>query len=297
MTTFNEYLREILKSQSLDENGTELNELRARRADVEACLKTHLEGSPEIKEGGSKAKGTMIRASYDLDLFCYFANEEDDDGDTLQALYDAVADALNKEFSIQKKRSAIRVKSSDGVDFHVDVVPGRYVSAAKSDVFLHQNEGTKERLKTNPAVHISHVKNSGCVDEIRLAKIWREHQSLNTKTFVLELAVIDALSETTGDLATRMRTLLEAFRDRINELVVSDPANANNDLSPMWTKTIRDELADAARDALKAIDRGDWSSVFGVASTDAASESRKSVVRRAAAAVVVPTRPYWRSGR
>ena len=294
--TFDEYLQKILKQQALDENGQELKDLRARQAEVEACLGQLLEGAPEIKHGGSRAKGTMVKASYDLDLFCYFDRKADDDGDTLEELYNSVETALGKEFTLQRKRSAIRVKSSKGVDFHVDVVPGRYVDETRRDVFLHQSEGKKERLKTNPEKHISHVKSSGCVDEIRLAKVWREHQSLNAKTFVLELAVIDALTGKTGTLEKRVRTLFESFRDRIDDLNVTDPANGNNDLSSMWSKTIRDELADAARSAIKAIDRGDWTSVFGDLDEETDKKAKVAVITGAVAAVAVPTRPFWRNG-
>ena len=44
----------------------------------------------------------------------------------------------------------LRLKSRDPktrqVDFHIDVVPGRYIDDTETDVFLHQEAGTKERL-------------------------------------------------------------------------------------------------------------------------------------------------------
>ncbi len=167
-----EYLRSILKQQTLAEDSTELKSLRDKRDEIEKILRGVFGSSPIIKYGGSKAKGTMVLVSYDLDLLCYFPRDEDDAGSTLEELYESVAKALEDAgYKVDRRRSALRVLSVAGVDFHVDVVPGRYVDDEQDDVFLHQNEGDKERLKTNPDVHIKHVKDSGCIGEIRLAKI------------------------------------------------------------------------------------------------------------------------------
>ena len=51
----------------------------------------------------------------------------------------------------------------DGRDLKVDVVPGRYVDTSQTDVFIHQNEGDKERLKTNIVEHVTHVRDSGII--------------------------------------------------------------------------------------------------------------------------------------
>jgi hypothetical protein len=290
--TPNEYMAEILEQQTLDEDGPELKALRAKRDEVEDVLREKLGSGPVIKYGGSKAKGTMVLVSYDLDLLCYFAHDEDEAGDTLEELYESVATILEDAgYKVDRRRSAIRVKSSDGIDFHVDVVPGRYVDDAQDDVFLHQNEGDKERLKTNPDVHIDHVKDSGCIDEIRLTKIWRERESLHVKTFVLELAVIEILAEVAGDLEDRIRELFEAFRDRIDEVTVCDPANGNNDLTSLFDETVRAELSDGAKRALKAIDAGNWEDVFGPVES-AGKSSRKDALRRAVTTISVPTKPW-----
>ena len=44
------------------------------------------------------------------------------------------------------------------LDFHLDVVPGRFTDDTKSDCFLFQNGADKERLKTNLQVHIDPLR-------------------------------------------------------------------------------------------------------------------------------------------
>lgn len=290
--TPNDYLQRILERQTLEEDGPGLTALRSERGKIEAILRDAFGWEPTIRYGGSKAKGTMILLSYDLDILCYFPFDSDDAGDTLEALYESVATALEERgYAIERKRSAIRVKSSGGVDFHIDVVPGRYFDHTRDDVYLHQNEGNKRRLKTNPVAHVEYVKSSECVPEIRLAKVWRERQSLHVKTFVLELLVIEVLSKIKGSLAERMQVLFETVRDEIDDFLLVDPANTNNDLSPLFDERLRAELADAARRALIAIQAGDWQRVFGdVDASHCATHARS--VARAAAAISEPTRPW-----
>jgi tRNA nucleotidyltransferase (CCA-adding enzyme) len=77
--TLTDYLNNILKSQTLDENSEELKRLRAHRQDVEAVLRSAFsESAPTIRYGGSIAKKTLIKDAYDLDIICYV--EHDDDG-------------------------------------------------------------------------------------------------------------------------------------------------------------------------------------------------------------------------
>jgi len=60
----NEYLQKVLKSQKLEND--ELEALKKNRGEVEKVLRDKFGSGPTIRYGGSKAKGTMIRDSYDL---------------------------------------------------------------------------------------------------------------------------------------------------------------------------------------------------------------------------------------
>lgn len=291
--TGNEYLQQLLASQELKEGCDELLALDAERDDVDRIIRDAYPNSyPTFTHGGSRAKGTMIREDYDLDEVCYFANEDTAPGETLEDIYENVAKLLEKTYSVRRKCSALRL-SRKGLDAHVDVVPGRYTDGTRTDVFIHQNEGDKERLKTNLELHIAYVRDSGCTDIIKLTKLWRTRNAIGVKTFPLELLVIEVLEEDgSGDCEARFRRVLTAFAEDIDNLFIEDPANpSGNDLSPALTEKIRDAIAKVAKDTLEAIDEHGWEHVFGTLDAKAATP-RVQILRSAAAAATVPTRPW-----
>jgi histidinol-phosphate/aromatic aminotransferase/cobyric acid decarboxylase-like protein len=82
--------------------------------------------------------------------------------------------------------------------------------------------------------------------------------------------------------------VLTAFADDIDSLFIEDPANpTGNDL----TDTIRAELSKIARNTLDAVDEHGWEHVFGKVEARNAVP-RVQILRSAAAAVAVPTRPW-----
>lgn len=301
MTTDN-YLTKILQQQALADDSAEMKELRRRREEIQGLLTAAFaNATPSIRWGGSKAKGTMIRLSYDGDMTCYFARDDRNAGETLQDIYDNVATALAEDFEVQRKNSALRVKdrSTKGTlgvatDLHIDVVPGRFFEDEKSgDVWLHQNEGTKERLKTNLDTHIRHIRDSGVTDAIRLMKLWNVRNGIGAKTFVLELLTVKLLSRRkSSSLADQLEHIWTEFRDRPGELAVEDPANPNgNDLKAVLDQ-VRSLLSSVARRTLDLIARQGWEAVFGPIESDD-SGTKKAALLDTAARVKNPTKP-WR---
>jgi len=288
-----EYLKSILDAQTLDPNGDEIKALQEHRKEVEDLLRNEFEdGSPTIRYGGSKAKGTMIRESYDLDLICYFAHDDIGAGETLEDIYNNVEEALKASYSIQQKTSAVRLQSKkDKIDFHIDVVPGRFTDKSKSDAYLHQTTGNKERLKTNLDTHISHVKESGVIEAIRLMKLWKVRNSVGVKNFVLELLVIDILDGyASKPLEDQLTKVWETFRDEADSLSVKDPANPEgNDLTPLLDHC-RDELSTVASSTLRTLKDKGWEAIFG--EPDEGKMKDKAALYVAASSVSVPTRPY-----
>jgi hypothetical protein len=291
-----EYLQKIIQAQTLGDDSQELKLLRERRDEVEEHLREEFGSSPTIRYGGSHAKGTLIKDSYDLDIICYFPRDDDEPGESLELIYNTVRDALNKHCFVEQKTSALRIKGADRVDFHVDVVPGRYVDADSTDVFLYQSRADKCRLKTNIDVHIAHVRESGVKDAIKLMKLWRTRHGVSLKTFVLELAVIDVLGGSDAPLDEQLRTVLEKLRDEPENINVKDPANpTGNDLSELWNDNVRGAVSAIARATLVLVDTSGWEAVFGKLSETKSLESKVSSLRSAAKSVSAPTRP-WRRG-
>lgn len=292
MTTKDKHLDSVLADQQLKEGSDELKALRAHRADVDALLRKEFGSKLIIKYGGSKAKNTMIRDSYDLDVICYFESDSTSGGATLKDIYDNVKTALQADYTVAPKKSALRLKASKGrEDFHIDVVPGRYTDEKKEDAYLYQNVEGKERLKTNLQTHIDHVKGSGNTDVISILKLLSHTYSLSVKTFVLELAVIEVLDDSKlTELTERVKAVLEKFRDDIDGVSVSDPANGNNDLSALWSDEVRKELARIAKQVLSIVSKSGWQEIFAL-KKNVSNERIKAVVRHPD----VGTRPWLRN--
>lgn len=294
--TNNEYLEKILGQESLKENGSELSALRDERTKVEKLINDAFSlSNPTIRYGGSKAKGTMVKGSYDLDLTVYFDHDDTECGENLEEIYNNVVEALSGEYQPVPKNASIRLEVYDGSAHkytHIDVVPGRRVSDDKTntDVFLHQNDGEKSRLKTNLETHIEHIKESGLQPEIKLAKIWRNRNGLDVKTFVLELMVVKVLKGRKGkSLEDNMTYLWEELRDNIDNITVEDPANPEgNDLTPLLDQC-KHGLSTAATSALSLADADMWSTVLGEVEETEASESTKAA---AVASVGMATRSF-----
>ena len=297
--TDQEYLESVLKSQTLENGSLELSALREHRADVEGLLRTGFaDASPNIRYGGSHAKGTMNKVSYDLDLACYFDRDDCVAGDTLEEIYENVAQALSVKYRIERKASAIRLRDCEaGTDFHIDVVPGRFVDAESDDVFLYQSLGEKDRLKTNLRVHINHVKESGVVPAIRLVKLWAFLNQIHVKTFVLELLVIDKLAgRTHASLSDQLAHFFEQLRDGAGQLHVADPANPfGNDLSAALSEDVQSLLGTTARQTLLKFEASGWVSVFGD-TPEFANARRIAELARLASAATVRPQPHCDNG-
>ncbi len=290
--TDNEYLDAVLRDQTLVPGGSELTELERQRKNVVAVLDKKLgSAKPTVRKGGSWAKGTMNREVYDLDLPTYFAHDDDGAGETLEKIYNTVADAMSEDYFVERRRSALRLRDKDRqADTHIDLVPGRFFDATEGDAWIYQNSADKCRMKTNLDVHIDHIRDSGVRPAIRLMKLWNVREGVKMKTFVLELLVVDLLKERkTSSLTGQLRHVFEQLRDHADSLSVTDPANGNNDLTPALAH-VKPLLVVAANRALAKIDKDGWQSIFGPVTV----EDKRSAAIRVAAAVPVATqyRPH-----
>ena len=275
----NEYLQKVLKSQKLEND--ELEALEKNRGEVEKVLRDKFGSGPTIRYGGSKAKGTMIRDSYDLDIICYFESDDTSAGDTLKDIYDSVKKCLDSTYYVEPKKSALRIETKEEkVYFHIDVVPGRYTDEKKEDVFLYQSNGDKDRLQTNLQKHINYVKDSGLTDVIKLIKYWKIRNGLQIKTFILELLVIEILKDTEEreGLDICLKKFWEQLKDKVDEIEIEDPANpTGNDLSELFDDSIKDSLSSLAKRALETTEQQGWEAVFGEMKSMDDEEKIKSI--------------------
>ena len=274
-----EYLREVLRAQEVPRDSQEMKDLQNARAEVEQLLRAQF-GScePVIRYGGSKAKGTMNLEDYDLDIIVYFPREETAAGKTIKEIYEHVQAVLERQYLVEPKTTAIRVRINER-DLKIDVVPGRFVDERKADAYVHQNGGTKEYLKTNLDKHIAHIRDSGFTEEIRLAKLWRPCAGITVRTFPLELVVVKILSESAPDgLSARMTHVMQSIQDQIEGISIEDPANSGNDLSEALSPNVRRCMALAAESTLQRVEHSGWDGVFDLVA-GSTSQQRDEVMR------------------
>lgn len=261
-----QYLKQIIKKESINSDSSEAKAMQEERQKIDSILTNFFDSRPVIRYAGSYKKGTMVRGSYDLDIVCYFKHDDSSSGKTLEEIFNNVKTALSNDYSIITKRSALRLYNNKNVDFHIDVVPGRFVDDSQKDAFLHQTEGGKKFLKTNLDVHIDHIKDSGLINTIKLVKIWKKIFALdNVKTFVLELLVVKVLDKKTDEngLSICLESFFKELSNNIYDISVEDPANSGNDLEALFNSSIKDELYAAAVKTVQLITNNKWEDVFG----------------------------------
>jgi len=296
----NEYLQLVLSGQSLGEDSAELKELQTQRANVERLIRESFASVPIIRYGGSRAKGTLVKEYYDLDIVCYLPCDSNTAGENLQEIYENVRDCLKKGYIVEEKTSALRLKgnAADNYmrDFHIDVVPGRFSDENNSDCFIYQKAAEKCRLKTNLDMHIQHIKDSGVVDAIRLLKVWKARRGLRIKQFAFELLIIDLLDGMkTKEISDQLTHTWEEVSASDDPIYVEDPANpSGNDLCEIM-KYAWPMLKAEATTALNTIKWSGWEAVFG-AIPAAKSASIAERARQASAFVSTPNKPWCPKG-
>lgn len=275
--TSNDFLKNLLNSQNLSPQ--QEKDLASHKDEVTRFLRKEFGNTPSIRYAGSYEKGTMISDRYDLDIVCYFPSSDER---SLKEIRQDVATHLSKEYLTRPKASAERILNLKGAaapgDFHIDVVPGRFIHNTK-DVFLHVQYGDKERMQTNLKTHIDYITGSGCVPIIRLVKLWAHRNQVTIKTFVLELFVVRALdgSSNKGSLKDGFIEVMESFRDEFGTVRLEDPANSNNVVSQLMSQPEKDAVAQAAQRTAGQISNSnelaDWQAAFVETSGAAYSRS------------------------
>ena len=266
MTT-NDYLQSLLVSQELSVR--QENDLQAHKKEVTDFLRAEFGAEPKIKYAGSREKGTMISENYDLDIVCYFPSS---DTRPLKEIRDDMFAHLSKRYLLESKASAERILDLKGAtapaSYHIDVVPGRFIEGT-NDVFLHIASGERERMQTNLKTHIDYITNSGCVDVIRLMKLWACRNQVSVKTFILELFVVQTLAgyENKSNLRMSLLKVFNAMEDNFDTVQLIDPANTNNIVSHLMSASEKSLVAEKASNALAEVegstDITPWQVIFG----------------------------------
>lgn len=193
-----------------------------------------------IELSGSVAKGTANSGANDMDLFIGMSSSTPG---TLKEIYEALHDLAAARWPTRRQNVSIGVQLAG---FHFDLVPGRMQAGYQNWFSLWRNKA-QTWTQTNVALQIQTVVQSGRTEEIRILKLWRTLAGLDFPSFVLELAVLQALhGHRRGDLANNVSAALEWLRDNMRTAQLVDPANTNNLVSDDLSVNDRAAIAIAA---------------------------------------------------
>ena len=196
----------------------------------------------KVQFSGSNAKGTAVRGTTDVDLFISLKS---DTTNTLKEIYDSLhTRVINNGYTAARKQNVSIHISHGGIE--VDLVPAVHYGDNSEDHWLYVNKANRERTKTNINAHIDIVRNSGRIDEIVLAKIWRKNHGLEFPSFFLELAVIEALKYKRSGLPDHFLAVLDYLSNGFSSARFVDPANTNNIVSDDLTANEKKFIAERA---------------------------------------------------
>ncbi len=206
-----------------------------------------------ISPSGSFAKGTANRSGTDIDLFVSLSEQT---SESLREIYNKLFNTMTeKGYSPKRQNVSVKVRVSG---YDVDLVPGKRQDRWSNDHSLYRRRADTW-TKTDVAVHIKKVWQSGRQNEIRIIKLWRDQKGLDFPSFFLELSAIDALSaQLGGALSKNVWKVFDYLRDSFPTARVVDPANTNNIISDDLTAAEKAKVKAAAARALSA---KDWSEI------------------------------------
>jgi len=206
------------------------------------------------KLSGSRAKGTAITLSSDLDIFASLSSTTTTQ---LSVIFNSLYNYLNSQ-NIQCRKQNVSI----GVVYNnksVDIVPGRRQHQQGDDCSLWKNN-QNTWTKTNISTHISTVRNSNRTIEIMATKIWRERHGLEFPSLFMELAVIEATKHRKyGDYDNNFLAVLEWLTSNIKTVRIVDPANSSNTISDDLTNAEKKAIADKATESRQ---KKSWSEII-----------------------------------
>ncbi|MFW6028736.1 MAG: nucleotidyltransferase domain-containing protein [Halanaerobiales bacterium] len=194
---------------------------------IEAIIKNWANSNlNEIKVSGSRAKGTAINLSSDLDLFISLNSNT---SESLKQIYESLYSVFHS-MGLQPRRQ----NSSIGIKYNglkVDIVPGKIRPGNNNYHSIYRSK-INSWTQTNVDKNIALVKNSGRLNEIIALKIWRELNNINFPSVYLELTVLNALyNKNKYQITENFVKILEYLRDDFVGKIIIDPTNSNNVIS------------------------------------------------------------------
>jgi len=208
----------------------------------------------KIEPGGSYAKGTRVKGGTDVDLLISLGPRTPLE---MPKIYEHFFNWLKKH-----DFTPIRQNISIGLEYKglaIDLIPAKQEWGAGNNHLIFETARNRT-TRTNFETHNKLIRDSGCINEIKVFKIWRTLRELQFPSFFLELVVIDAMRRRPkGMLVSNIEHILAYLRDVFPGSPYRDPANAENIVSDDLLRHEKLAIADAAAESLK---QKDWSRII-----------------------------------
>lgn len=216
----------------------------------------------EIKNSGSRAKGTAISLASDVDYLVSLTSGCNEKNGGLKSIYNSLFNKLNNNYQdVRKQNVSVRI-NLNGLE--VDVTPARKQAGNTNNHNLYVSKSDSWK-QTNIQKHIIDILNSGRTNEIKLLKIWRELNGIDFPSIYLEYLVINNIllnkSKDINNLSNNISySLTELAKDSGNPLYsrIVDPANSTNILSDLLSQSEKSKIISAAKIAVQS----NWNQVF-----------------------------------
>lgn len=225
--TENEYLLQVLNKYSTSQvsNDYIITKVNSLLNDVKEWSNGCLE---KIYVSGSRAKGTAIKGSSDID---FLISLKATTNNTLEEIYNSLyKKLLGKSYSIRKQNVSLGVNYQG---YNIDLVPAKKHSGNTNNHSLYCYK-RKSWTQTNIQKHINYVINSGRINEIKIIKIWAKLHNLDFPSIYLEHIVIEALKNKNKSEDYLGRNVMSIFQFIIDNLLTAkivDISNTNNIIS------------------------------------------------------------------
>jgi tRNA nucleotidyltransferase (CCA-adding enzyme) len=277
-----------LKRDDVTEHRQQVQRLRDR---LKEHVDRHPDyGLVKTRHSGSLAKGTALSTLNDMDLAVYVKAGEAPaaEGDLLRWMEERLKDALkpaglkDDQFVLQTHCVKIEYRGSG---LNVDVVPVIY-EGEPDDVGYLISQNTGARIRTSVTQHLQFIRTRkerqpDFAQVVRLCKWWvrqakRRDPDFRCKSFMIEL-ICAHLVDSGVDMSDYPRALERFFayivkgqlRKRItfedfydasslpsrssSAIEILDPVNAENNVAALYDHAHREQIVEAAHDALDAL--------------------------------------------
>jgi len=274
--TKQEYLQNVLETHRMHHIDDLVNKYQSKRDEVKEALEREYTGDIYNPiNSGSFAKHTAINSKFDLDIAVPFKRNS---FDTIEAMFDDVfnflSDKYKDEATIRKQKVSIGIEffaDKDGDKISLDIVPGRelnkeqYPEDKNMNLYVNSKYGIIEEktyIQTNIQAQIDHIKAKESERKIiRLLKIWKNSNSEDYKSFLLELLAIKAFEKEniSGNLWEKLKIVMQYIQNNVAKegFTLKDPGNSNNNVVETIETRERDNLSRKMETIINRIEKND----------------------------------------